>query len=164
MIRWFRRKFWQIKNVIKWLPKIWDQYDFDYIYSIEVFKFQLQKQAEFLESDKAMTLCAKNNASRIRMIIRLMDKVYDEDYALEYQSKFEKLYGKNSLDMNFNPIKNKDGYSTMKYTYELNEDEDEVKEIDQVHRNLFLSSVKKQKRAHKLLWDLIEHNIQGWWD
>ena len=164
MIRWFRRKIWQIKNVIKWLPKIWNQYDFDYIYSIEVFKFQLQKQAEFLESDKAMTLCAKNNASRIRMIIRLMDKVYDEDYALEYQSKFEKLYGKNSLDMNFNPIKNKDGYSTMKYTYELNEDEDEVKEIDQVHRNLFLSSVKKQKRAHKLLWDLIEHNIQGWWD
>lgn len=164
MIRWIKRKIWQIKNVIKWLPKIWNQYDFDYRYSIEVFKFQLQKQVQFLESDKALTLCAKNTASRIRMVIRLMDKVYDEDYALEYQDEFEKIYGKGSLKMNFISLKDKSNYSEMKYNYQLNEDEDMVEEMDQVHQNLFLRSHEKQKRAHKLLWDLVEHNIQRWWD
>lgn len=163
-MRWIKRKIWQIKNVIKWLPKIWNQYDFDYRYSIEVFKFQLQKQVQFLESDKALTVEAKNTASRIRMVIRLMDKVYNEDYALEYQDEFEKIYGKGSLDMNFIPLKDKSNYSEMKYNYELNEDEDMVKEMDQVHDNLYLRSREKQKRAHKLLWDLVEHNIQRWWD
>jgi hypothetical protein len=28
----------------------------------------------------------------------------------------------------------------------------------------FVKVMKKQKRAHKLLWDFIEHNIQKWWD
>jgi hypothetical protein len=28
----------------------------------------------------------------------------------------------------------------------------------------FVRVIKKQKRAHKLLWDFIEHNIQSWWD
>ena len=28
----------------------------------------------------------------------------------------------------------------------------------------FVKVMKKQKRAHKLLWDFIEHNIQRWWD
>jgi hypothetical protein len=25
-------------------------------------------------------------------------------------------------------------------------------------------AVKKQEKAHQLLWKYIEHNIQGWWD
>lgn len=160
---WFKRKIWQIKNVIKWLPKIWNQYDFDYSYSIEVFKFQLEKQAEFLESDRAITLSAKNKASRIRMVLRLMEKVYNEDYALEYTDEFEKIYGKGSSDVNFVNTKNPNLFS-MKKKYELTESKEKIREMGQVYNNLFLNSVEKQKRAHKLLWDLIEHNIQGWWD
>ena len=76
MKHFIKRKIWQIKNVFRWLPIIWKQYDFDYNYSLEVFKFQLQKQAEFLESDRAVTLCAKDKAKRIRTVIKLMDKVY----------------------------------------------------------------------------------------
>jgi hypothetical protein len=163
MIYWFKRKIWQIKNVIKWLPKIWNQYDFDYGYSIDVFKFQLEKQAEFLESNKACTLSAKDKASRIRMVIRLMDKVYNEDYALEYTDEFEKIYGKGSSYINIVNTKNPNLFS-MKKNYELTESEEKIIEMDQVYNNLFLNSIQKQKRAHKLLWDLIEHNIQGWWD
>ena len=160
---WFKRKYRQIKNVFRWLPIIWKQYDFDYSYSIEVFKFQLEKQAEFLESDRAITLSAKNKASRIRMVLRLMEKVYNEDYALEYTDEFEKIYGKGSSDVNFVNTKNPNLFS-MKKKYELTESEEKIREMDQVYNNLFLNSIQKQKRAHKLLWDLIEHNIQGWWD
>ena len=160
---WIKRKIWQIKNVIKWLPKIWNQYDFDYSYSIEVFKFQLEKQADYLESDKAITENSKNDASRIRMILRLMDKVYDHDYGIEYQKQFEEIYGKGSLDMKFVDTDNPKLYE-LKNAYELSEDEDKVREMDQVKRNLFLNSQEKQNRAHKLLWDLVEHNIQSWWD
>jgi len=81
---WFKRKYRQIQRVIDFLPIIWKGYDFDYVYSIKLFRKQLQRQATFLESDKAYSLSAKTNAQKIRTAIRLMDKVYDEDYTMEY--------------------------------------------------------------------------------
>ena len=94
MKHWFKRKYRQIQRVIDFLPIIWKGFDFDYRYSIDVFRKQLERQAKFLESDSAVTSQAKNNASRIRTAIRLMDKVYDEDYATEYLDTIEELYGK----------------------------------------------------------------------
>jgi len=158
---WFKRKYRQIKNVFRWLPIIWKQYDFDYRYSLEVFKFQLQKQAEFLESDRAVTLCAKDKAKRIRTILKLMDKVYEDDYACEYQKILKEMYGNNVLDWRFEDTGRGDGSSYLRHEYEK---WDNAEEISQTKDELFKMSHEKQKRAHKLLWDLIEHNIQGWWD
>lgn len=161
----FRRKFWQIKNLFRWIPIIWNQFDFDYRYSIDVFKFQLQKQADFLESDKAHTVEAKNNAKRIRMVLRLMDKVYDEEYGCEYQGKLKEKYGEDVLDWHFIDIEDKPGYSTMKWNYEVDEKYESLRDqIESDKDRLFKESQEKQHRAHKLLWALIEHNIQGWWD
>jgi hypothetical protein len=41
---------------------------------------------------------------------------------------------------------------------------DNSEEISEVQKKLFLESNEKQKRAHKLLWKFIEHNIRHWWD
>ena len=35
---------------------------------------------------------------------------------------------------------------------------------DSKNNEEFVRVLKKQKRAHKILWDFIEHNIQKWWD
>lgn len=170
-MRWLKRKIKQIKNVLRWLPIIWKQFDFDYRYSIEVFRFQLQKQAEFLESDRAHTMDAKVRASRIRTIIRLMDKVYEEEYACEYQDELTRRYGTRSykfvkLDRTaFNPVTNtEEGLYEMQSEWDNNYSEEELKEIDRVERELFHKSIAKQERAHKLLWQLIEKDIRTWWD
>ena len=157
---WFKRKIWQFKNVLRWLPIIWKQHDFDYHYSLEVFKFQLQKQAEFLESDRAVTLCAKDRAKRIRTVLKLMDKVYDEEYAMEYQEVLEEMYGKDVLNFTFEESE-RSGYKILKYKYESWSNADE---IAQIKDELFQMSKEKQKRAHKILWAMIEKDIQTWWD
>ena len=120
---WVKRKIQQIKRVIDFLPLIWSGFDFDFSYSLDLFKKQLERTASFLESDKAYTLSAKTNAQKIRTALRLMDIVYDEKYVDEF------------LD-----------------SYDGND------------REGFKRVIEKQNRAHKLLWDFIEHNIQRWWD
>lgn len=57
---WFKRKIGQVERVLYFLPIIWKGYDFDYIYSINLFKHQLKRQADYLESDRAMTITAKD--------------------------------------------------------------------------------------------------------
>jgi hypothetical protein len=157
----FRRKYQQIQRVIDFLPIIWNGFDFDYIYSIELFKKQLERQAKFMESNKSYSDRAKQDASRIRTAIRLMDKVYDDEYGREYQDKLKKLYGKNVLDWWFEDTGRNDGSSYLRWEFEK---WDNSEEIEKVQKKLFLESKEKQKRAHKLLWNFIEHNIQSWWD
>lgn len=163
---WVKRKIQQIKRVIDFFPLIWNGFDFDYRYALDLFKKQLERQAKFMESDKAMTLEAKNNANKIKTAIRLMDKVYDEEYAMEYHSTIDKLYGTthydfeelDKLDENGEPL------YRMKLWNENAVDDSHQKEIDEVRTEMMLLGRDKQRRAHKLLWDFIEHNIQKWWD
>jgi hypothetical protein len=163
---WLKRKYRQIQRVIDFLPIIWKGFDFDYRYSIEVFRKQLERQAKFLELDSAITLEAKNNASRIRTAVKLMDKVYDEEYGMEYMDTIEKLYGKSLYEFVELDEKDKKGdpYYRLEVTNENAVDEKHQEEIDEVRREMMKVSFEKQKRAHKLLWDFIEHNIQKWWD
>lgn len=161
---WFKRKIWQIRNIVKWFPIIWNQYDFDYRYAIDVFKFQLQKTSNYLNSDNAHTVTAKDNAKRLQIIIDLMDKVYEEDYVLECYDELIKLYGKDKFEFKFIPCKDKEGFSELKYSYELTETPEMIEEISNKKNELFQKTNDKQKRAHKLLWNLIEHNIKNMWD
>ena len=87
-IRWFFRR---LKRVWDFLPIIWKGYDFDYAHAINLFKYQLERTADFMESDKAMTVDADIRAKRIRTAIELLQKVYDEDYGCEYQTKMKEL-------------------------------------------------------------------------
>jgi hypothetical protein len=173
---WFKRKFWQIKNLIKWFPIIWKQYDFDYSYAIEVFKFQLNKTADFLDSNNSVGANAKYKAEKIRTITKLMDKVYEEEYACEYQGIFEKKYGKKSLsnigksslvykfeDLEYNQ-KNKRMIMLESISKQKVINENLLSIRQNYFNNLFEESQKKQEKSHKVLWKLIENNIQNFWD
>ena len=163
---WVKRKIRQIQRVIDFFPLIWNGFDFDYRYAIDLFKKQLERMAYELESERANTLSAPINAQKIRTAIRLMDKVYDDEYGTEYIDDIEFLYGKSKHEFVELDEKDENGdpYYTMKITNELAVDEEHQKEIDEVRHQMFLRSKDRQKRAHKLLWDFIEHNIQRWWD
>lgn len=161
---WIKRKIWQINNLLDWIPIIWNQYDFDYRYAIDVFKFQLQKISNHLNSNNANTLSAKDNHKRLETIINLMEKVYEEEYGMEYMDILNKIYGEEMFEHKFIPCEDKRGYSELKWSYELTETPEKIKEIDDIKNNLMKMGHDKQKRAHKLLWDLIEHNIQKMWD
>lgn len=163
---WVKRKIQQIKRVIDFFPLIWNGFDFDYRYSIDLFKHQLKRTADFLESDKSYSVSAKNEAKKIRTAIKLMDKVYNEEYGCEYMSTIDKLYGTTHYDFEETGELDSDGEPLyrMKLWNEGAVDEEHQKEIDEVRTEMLINAREKEKRAHKLLWDFIEHNIQRWWD
>ena len=167
MIYYIRRKFKQIKNIIKWIPILWNQFDFDYSYSIDVFKFQLQQLSNHLKSNDSNTASAKQHHLRLEIIIKLMTKVYDDDYRLEYLELMKSIYGEDLMKSSFvnseNTIKDDKypGMYVMTRGYEITESKEKIKEIENRNTELQGISQRKQKRAHKLLWELIEHNIQN---
>lgn len=163
---WFKRKWSQIKRVIDFLPLIWKGYDWDYHYAVEVFQHQLKRMAVHIGSDKAWGMEHKQTASRIRTAVELMDKVYNEDYGTGYMDIIEEKYGKSHMDFVELDKKDEKGkpYYTLEITNELARDKEHQKEIDEERHQMMRLSTDKQKRAHKLLWEFVEHNIQNWWD
>lgn len=156
-----RRKYQQIKRVIDFLPIIWNGFDFDYIYSIQLFRKQLERQAKFMESGKSYSVNAKQDALKIRTAIRLMDKVYNDDYTTEWVDKIKEKYGNDVLDWEWEETDFESELFYHRYKFESWENADEIRE-EKI--KLIRESTTKQKRAHKLLWDFIEHNIKFWWD
>ena len=161
MMYWFRRKYEQIQRVIDFLPIIWKGFDFDYHYSLELFKKQLERQAKFLESDKPYSSDAKHQASRIRTALRLMDKVYNDDYENVWIDELEEQFGKEVLEWEFEDTGDGTGSSFITNKYEKWDNAEEVKAVKMT---LLKLSREKQKRAEKLLWEFIGHNIRHWWD
>jgi len=161
-----KRFFRRVKRVMDFLPMIWKGYDFDYSYAIELFQYQLKRTADFMESDRALTVDSDIRARRIRTSVELLQKVYDEDYGCEYQDKLKELYGENVLDWEFIELDEKSDYDgeslyEMKWRYEYWDNSAEVKEMKD---KLYQESQAKQKRAEELVWKFISHNIRYWWD
>jgi hypothetical protein len=157
----FKRKKNQVNRVIDFLPMIWNGFDFDYSYSIDLFKKQLERTADFMESDRAMTVDADIRARRIRTAIELLQKVYDEEYGCQYQDQLKEIYGDKVLDWWFDYTGREDGSAYIRFEYEKWDNAEEVKEVK---GRLYQQSKEKQKRAEKLVWDFIGHNIRYWWD
>jgi len=161
----FKRKFKQIQRVISFLPIIWRGYDWDYSYAIEIFKHQLTRLADSMEGDDALALNSKKTAGKIRTAINLMEKVYDEEYACEYIDQIESKYGEEETEfIESGKTPHGEPYYTMKTIHPLAVDENHQKLISDERTQLFRDSQLKQKKAHRILWKYIEHNIQHWWD
>ena len=156
-----KRFFRRVKRVMDFLPMIWKGYDFDYRYAIDLFQYQLERTADFMESDQTLTVDADIRARRIRTAVELLQKVYDEEYGCEYQDKLKEMYGENVLDWSFEDTGDGDGSSYLRYRYEM---WDNAEEITKVKYKLYDESKAKQKRAEELVWKFISHNIRYWWD
>lgn len=156
-----KRFFRRVKRVIDFLPMIWKGYDFDYRYAIDLFQYQLERTADFMESDQTLTVDADIRARRIRTAVELLQKVYDEEYGCEYQDKLKELYGENVLEWQFEDTGKGDDTTYLRYRYEK---WDNAEEITKVKYKLYEESKAKQKRAEELVWKFISHNIRYWWD
>ena len=166
MISYLKQFIRRLKRTIDFLPIIWKGYDFDYRYAIELFQYQMERTADFMESEKSMTMDANIRASRIRTAVELLEKVYNDEYSSEWQDKLKNLYGENVIDWEFIELDVKSNYDgqplyEIKWEYEK---WDNSEEVENVKQQLFKESKEKQQKAEKLVWEFISHNIRYWWD
>ena len=153
---WIKRKVFQIKNLIKWFPIIWNQYDFDYRFALDVFSFQLEKIANFLDSDEAYSTSAKSSASSIRRFLKLYKYTNDEEFVSKAYEDFEKSYGK--IVWIFTPYKDDPKLN------EVNINGYTEEQLKDIHNQMIKKGYEKQKKAEALIWKLITNHIKYWWD
>ena len=159
--------FRRIKNLYRLFPIIWKDQDWDDSFIFDILKFKLKNQAEYIGYHNRHT-SAKRDAEIMMTCVRLIEKVQDEYYELEYFDYYKS-------ELNFIPSKDHSEYHGISETF-ISENLDEYfKKYPLMYRSVpNLQESKKQiaheisrlngERAHKLLFKILEQNIRRWWD
>jgi hypothetical protein len=165
-----------VKNLWYWFPIIWKDRDWDSHYIFEIIKHKLSAQANYIGTNDRQTR-AQQDARRMKICVKLMQKIQDEDYTMEYMDyhkdrvwftdcedrpdsslmnseqiweKFDDYFKKYPLI--YKRVMNGDGV----FNLEGREDDKHVIAMNIAHLN--------HDRARKLLFKIMEENIEGWWD
>lgn len=166
-----------IRNLIKWFPVIWKDRDWDQHFIYEILAKKLTSQADYIEQRDWHTR-AKRDAEVMRLVVKLIRIMQEDTYTMEYMEYNESKYNFTATDdteqwytMDEEVISENYDEFFAKYPRQykllmqgkLNTRGRDVSELDAATKALMLSH-HNQDRAHKLLFKIMEQNIEGWWD
>ena len=167
-----------VKNIIYWFPVIWKDRDWDSHYIFEILQHKLEAQANYIGRRDLHTR-AQLDAKRMRLCISLIKKVQEEDYTMEYMDyhkdrvwftdvedrpgnslynseevweKYDEYFAKYPLV--YKRVMKGDGVFTLD-----GRNESDIKRV--IAMNI---AHLNHDRARKLLFKIMEENIEGWWD
>ena len=155
-IKIFLRK---LLRLVDYIPVIWNSGDYDYGYSIDIFRYQLERTANYLESTGHLEN-SKVLVSQIRTAIDLIDKSYRGGYIEEAEEQFERQYGK--CDIQFHDYGDENFEMTM--YWENAEDDEHNNQINEYYRAHIGAAYEKADRDKVKVWNYIHKNIETWWD
>ena len=135
-----------VKNLIYWFPIIWKDRNWDSHYIFDIMKHKLTSQSNYIGRRDFHTR-AQLDAKRMRLCVKLMGLVQDEFYSSEYSDDYFKKY-----PLIYKRVLNGDGLINR----EGREDDKQLIAMSIGYIN--------HDRARKLLFKIMEENIEGWWD
>ena len=165
-----------IKNLIYWFPIIWKDRNWDSHYIFEILSHKIKAQSKYIGSRDIHTR-AKRDAEVMMTCVRLMGLVQDDKYSAEYSDYhktkhwFEDVPGKEGysswesrlLEENFDDFFRK--YPLI-YKRVLNGEGPFGREGREDDKQIIAMNIGhiNHDRARKLLFKLMEQNIERWWD
>jgi len=164
-----------IKNLWYWLPVIWKDRNWDDSFIFTILSHKLKAQSAYI-GGRGIHVSAERDAEIMMTCVRLIEKVKDEYYGMEYMDYHKTKHW-------FEPA-DKEGYSTWE-SKELEENFDDYfakypliykrvlngegifnREGREDDKHIIAMNIAhiNHDRARKLLFKLMEQNIEGWWD
>jgi hypothetical protein len=175
-----------VGNLIKWFPVIWKDRDWDDHYIFEVFKFKLEKQSKYIK-EKGFHVNSELDAKRRMLCVKLMEKVQEEFYIMEYMDYEDKdfffvptgddiedvlggyymetLLKKENLNDFFKkyPLVYKKIVTDKKY-HIFKIDNEDLTSYEVKSRIALNIGRYNHERARKLLFKILSENIESWWN
>jgi hypothetical protein len=166
---WFLNIVDGIKNIIRWIPILYKDRDWDDSYIFEILKKKLYFQREYLVKANRHTDIPTTNRY-ITICLNLIEAIQEESYGVEYQDFEEtKNYFVKCKD---NPEhyewktktiseKHQEYFNKYKLSYRKikgkSPDEDN-------HTIAFRIAQYNQEKCKRLLFNILNRHIEGFWD
>ena len=181
--KYYHKYFKQgVKNIWYWFPIIWKDRDWDGHYIYEVIKHKLKAQANYIGRRDFHTR-AQIDAKRMRICVKLIEACQEEPYSSEYMDYHkDRVWFTDVEDRPGNSLYNSEEvwekyddyfkkyplvYKKVLANKELQlfgiKARDGETEVDAKQRIAMNIGYHNHNRARKLLFKIMEENIEGWW-
>ena len=170
-----RNCYQSIANIIRWIPTIYKDKDWDDYYIFEILKVKIQHVAKYTERRKFYEGWERD-VEYMKTCIRLIDKIKEGDYEIEYlDGTISKIFDEGDTKLTQEEIelnnkkyqeflsKNKSTHRQVLKYLELHSDRYCVDKEDLALQALLTSSFKHNK-CRRMLFKLLEYRIEYWWD
>lgn len=165
-----------IKNLWKWFPLVWKDRDWDDHFIFEALKFKIKNTAKYIKKNDRYIGCERD-VQIMMTCVRLIEKIQDQFYDLEHTDYMEQKFS-------FEKVKDSD-LTELKIELTSENLSGYFSKHPNVYRRALKSSITKEKwyysevsdqtlamwmshynhnRARKILFSLMERNIEKWWD
>ena len=166
-----------VKNLWRWFPTIWKDRDWDGHYIYELLRTKLEFQAEYIGSRDIHTM-AKRHAERMRLVARLIKLQQDETYGMEYMDYHEQ-------DINWIDIDDRPGCFEAVFDQKSERFDEFFAKYPRQYNRVLSSEINRfnrerpiedkqliareiahenQSRCQRLIFKLMDENINHWWD
>ena len=175
--RYYHKMFMtSVQNLWYWFPIIWKDRNWDSNYIFEIMIHKLKAQSKYIGS-RGFHMRAERDAEIMMTCVRLMKLVQEETYSSEYSNYHRTKHW-------FEDIEDKPGISSWESRLLEENFEDYFKKYPLIYKRVlngegvFGGKDRKEDkqviamnishinhdRARKLLFKLMEENIERWWD
>jgi hypothetical protein len=162
-----------IRNLIKWFPVIWKDRDWDHSFIYEILKHKLENQAHYIAKKNRHT-SAKRDAELMLLCARLIEIQQEELYDMEYLDYREIEWTDDLRIIRSKMVSdNLEDYLAKyprQYKRLLNGEittfghTPKQELIDNKEMASIIIAHENQDRSRRLLFKLLERNIERWWD
>lgn len=146
-----------IKNLIQWIPIIWNDRQWDYYYFYKILYYKLKFMEEFWKSDEPVSAKAEKTAKQItiakNLAKRLMENNYIDNALMWHEQKYPDYLDK---ALNFEPYKD----NLKLYILVDKNPIDEKKSFEKCCEH----SDYMEKQDKEMLFDLLKKYVNRWWD
>ena len=165
-----------LKNLWYWFPVIWKDRNWDDHYIFEVMIHKLKAQSKYI-GERDWHTTAKRDAEIMMICVKLMKLVQDDFYSSEYSDYHKTKHW-------FEDVPGKEGYSSWESKLLEENFDDYFKKYPLIYKRVLngegvfrregreedkqviamnISHINHD-RARKLLFKIMEENIERWWD
>ena len=149
-----------IKNLISWFTVISKDRDYDYTSIYDVLEFKLNKMLKsFIKNNRYIQ--TDDNIKYLKLSLSLIKKIKDDYYVDYHHDIVTEKWGESNYY--FKDIEDSPGYSTMEMSNPNIDTPEKQKEYDDFYSLEMDKGRKKQKKAKKLLFTILEDKIETWW-
>jgi hypothetical protein len=143
-----RALYRRIKRIVKWIPTLWNTYDFDYSSIFYILREHLSNMEKVIRKGYATN--SGETADEIILAIRLLDRIIDRDYD-ENALKMASESDRKRIDLMDFEIKNGD---FKMYSIKVSDS----------YRRAIKHAEEVKKSDVEYLFKLISRKHRGWWD
>jgi hypothetical protein len=165
-----------IRNIWYWLPIIWKDRNWDSHYIFEIMMHKLKAQSKYIGS-RGYHVSAERDAEVMMTCVKLMKLIQDDFYSSEYSDYHKTKHW-------FEDVPGKEGYSSWESKLLEENFDDYFKKYPLIYKRVLngegvfrregreedkqviamnISHINHD-RARKLLFKIMEENIERWWD